>query len=174
MSNKISTSVQYQFTNVYLFDLVFKRWATFNKDLTKGSKYIKNNFCLEWDRLKKVLENKPNVEVKDLDREVTPGDFDVTVNHTKGGKIIFFFKFPDYKYFDAASKCVALALMKDTPRYFTFEYSKNSQTKEKQFVIGEFYMDNNVKKHKNYGATKKDDLAFFANFIIKLLNKEED
>ena len=174
MNNKISTSVQYQFTNVYLFDLVFKRWATFNKDLTKGPKYIKNNFCLEWDRLKTVLLNKQNVEIKDKDKIVGPNDFDVTINHTNGGKIVFFFKFPKYDYFDAASKYVALALMRDNPRYFTFEYTKSVTTQEKQFVIGEFYMDNNQKKHRNYGATKNDGIDFFADFVIKLLNKEED
>ena len=96
------------------------------------------------------------------------GDFDITFNKSDSGVSIFFFKFPEYEYNDAASKYVALALTPTMPRYFTLEYSESFLTKERQFVFGEFKIDENTRtrKHINYGTVDNDRLTFFAGLVL--------
>lgn len=63
--------------------------------------------------------------IVNIDKEVTIKDFDITFNKTKNNTKVFFITFPDYEFYDSASKYVAIALTKDKPRYFTLEYSKH-------------------------------------------------
>ena len=172
MDKQISTSVQYQFTNVYFFDAVFRGWGNFNRNLTKGDKYMRETLCLEWDRLKEDLEKNPQLLLKDKDKVVTPNDFNVTINYTNEGKIIFFFTFPDYEYNDAASKYVALALLEDMPRFFTLEYSEDHMTHQIKYVVGEFVIKDGKKQHKNYGFVDNDRLPYFAGFVLNILNNK--
>lgn len=174
MDNKISTSVQYQFTNVYLFDTVFKRWGNFNQDLTKGQKYMRDYLCQEWNTLRDTLLKNDNIVLKDANKEVSPLDFDITINYTSSGKIVFFFNFPDYEFNDAASKFVALALMNDMPRYFTLEYSEDPRTHERKYVVGEFLVEDGKKKHINYGIVDNERMSYFAGFVMGILDRKED
>ena len=168
MENKISTSIQYQMTNVKLFDEIFANWRSFNEKLQAGPNIMRKQLCDEWNNIKKILKQRDDLIVKDIGKEVTVNDFDITFNKSDSGVSIFFFKFPEYEYNDAASKYVALALTPAMPRYFTLEYSESFLTKERQFVFGEFKVDENTrtKKHINYGVVDNDRITFFAGLVL--------
>lgn len=172
-NEKRSTSIQYQLTNVKLFTEVFRDWKNFNNILKQGPDVMKTYLLQEWNELKKQLENNENILVKDLEKNVTIDDFNVTINRTKNGELVFFFTFPDYEYRDAASKYVALALTKNMPRYFTLEYSEKILTKELCWVVGEFFINSDGKiKHNNYGEVDNNRITWFAGYIMGLLESE--
>lgn len=172
-NEKISTSIQYQLTNVKMFKEVFGNWENFNNFLTQGPNIVKMYLLQEWNELKEQLKNNEKLLLKDLDKIVTVNDFDVTFNKTKNGTSVFFFTFPDYEYRDAASKYVALVLTKNMPRYFTLEYSEKIITKELCWVVGEFFINSDGKiQHNNYGAVDNDRISWFAGYILGLLESE--
>jgi len=169
-NGKISTSIQYQLTNVKMLKEVFEDWKKFNNLLMQGPNVVKEHLLQEWNELKEQLKNNEKILLKDLDKNVTVNDFNVTFNKTKNGTSVFFFTFPDYEYRDATSKYVALALTKNMPRYFTLEYSEKIITKELCWVVGEFVpnLDGKI-KHNNYGETDNDRMTWFAGYILGLL-----
>ena len=169
-NNKVSTSVQYEFTNKYLFDAVVKGWANFNQHLTKGDRFMKTMLCNEWDRLKDELMKNSTLELKDAERIVGYDDFGVTINYTDNGSIVFFFRFPNFDFSDGASRYVALALTSDIPRYFTLEYSENPNTHDREYVVGELLLNGNKKEHKSYGVVDNDRLSYFAGYVMNILN----
>lgn len=173
MEEKISTSIQYQLTNVKLFNDIFFDWKNFNEDLNKGPEFMKNRLLQEWNELKSILKENTNLLLKDLDKEVTVSDFDITFNQSQNGTSVFFFTFPDYEYTDAASKYVALILAPKMPRFITLEYSENSITKEKQYVVGEFVINDQIKQrqHLNYGVLDNDRITFFAGYVLDMIDK---
>ena len=166
------TSIQYNISNKAIFDEVFTNWPNFNKLLAKGPDAVKQFLYENWVYLKKVLTDNKELEVVDADKEVTVNDFDVTFNKTENGTPVFFITFPDHDFNDASSKYVALALTKKRPRYFTLEYSFNHLENKRCWVIGEFYINNNSKAHKNYGPVDNMRLSWFAGYILGMLKSE--
>ena len=146
------TSIQYNISNKAIFDEVFTNWPNFNKLLAKGPDAVKQFLYENWVYLKKVLTDNKELEVVDADKEVTVNDFDVTFNKTENG--------------------TALALTKKRPRYFTLEYSFNHLENKRCWVIGEFYINNNSKAHKNYGPVDNMRLSWFAGYILGMLKSE--
>lgn len=167
--DKISTSIQYQLTNVKLINDIFGNFAEFDKVLKAGPNAMKQYLFDQWMDIKALVQNNENVEIKDFDKEVAIDDFDVTFNRTQNGSAIFFFTFPDYEYFDAASKYVALAITKEGIKYFTYEYSKHFDTNQPCWVIGEFYIQDGKINHKNYGTHDEKNLSWFAGFVVGFL-----
>lgn len=173
MENKISTSIQYQLTNVKLFNEVFYNWVAFNEQLNKGPEQMKRYLLEEWNHLKEGLKNNEKLILKDIEKEVTENDFNITMNRTKDGSFVFYFTFPDYEYTDAASKYVALAFLPEKPRYFTLEYSENFMTREKKFILGEFVIDqNNLVRHQNYGILENNKIESFAGAVLNLIEEK--
>ncbi len=170
--DKISTSIQYQLTNVKLFNDIFGNFPMFDQILKSGTDNVKQYLFDQWNEVKKIVANNDNIEIKDIDKEVTLDDFNVTFNRTQNGSAVFFFTFPDYDYHDVASKYVALAITPKGLRYLTYEYSENFMTKETQWFIGEFYISDGKISHKNYGKGEDDRLSWFAGFVIGLLENE--
>lgn len=170
--NKISTSIQYQLTNVKFFDDIFLDFKTFHQDLGKGPDFMKERLCREWYELKEELKNHSNLIVKDMDKKVTKDDFNVTYNETEKGIPVFFFEFPDYEYNDAASKYVALVVSQKRLSFMTLEYSNNILTGERQYVIGEFYVDEKTDQvsHRNYGTIDNDRLSYFVGYILGMFD----
>ena len=80
---KISTSVQYQISNVKLFYEVFGNWKSFNEKLNSGPNGMKKYLFEMWNTLKEELRSNDNLIIKDIDKEVNISDFDVTYNRTK-------------------------------------------------------------------------------------------
>ncbi len=172
MENKIKTSVQYQVTNVLLFDHVFHNWYMFNQILTMGKDMTKKFLYTEWNRIKDILIKEDRTILSDADKEVTVDDFDAYALKSSVGPI-YFFSFPDYEETDAASKYVALALTFGTPRYFTLEYSYNILENKPSWVIGEFFIKDNSKRHNNYGSIDNMELENFQKQVIDILEKTE-
>lgn len=171
--NKISTSIQYQISNNWLFDEVFANWRNFNEVLRKGPNEMKKYLVEAWNMLKEELKANDNLIIKDLDKEVTVDDFDVTYNRTNNGISVFYITFPDYEYTDAASKYVALALTPNMPKYMTLEYSENVNDGSACWVIGEFKIENNKKVHVNYGSIDNMRLSWFAGYVMGKIEAEK-
>lgn len=174
MAEKISTSIQYQFSNSTLFYEIFGNWLNFNEHLNKGPETMKKFLLDKWNETKDRIKDNENLIIKDLDKIITEDDFNITFNKTKKGTFVYFFTFPDYEYRDAASKYLALALTPKMPRYFTLEYSESFLTKEPCFVIGEFYLEDNKRLHKNYGEIDNSRLSYFAGYILGILDALEN
>lgn len=165
---KIETSIQYQFTNVRLFNKIFTDWASFNEALNSGPENMKKYLYLEWNKLADELKKNDKILIKDIDRNITINDFDITVNSINN-IFIFYFSFPDYQYNDAASKYVAIALTPGMPRYFTLEYGKDIFKDTNVWYIGEYYLKDGKRCHKNYGQVDNMRLTFFSGYICELL-----
>ena len=172
MENKIKTSIQYQLSNVLLFDKVYGHWKEFDQQLAKGPSSMKKYLCEEWNNIKEIMKQNEMLEIADLDKEVTEDDFDVTYNETATGVSIFFISLTKYEYRDAASQYIALALTPKAPRFFTFECSEHAANHEPCWVIGEFAIRENKKAHRNLGITEKNDIAWFAGYVTGLLEQE--
>lgn len=175
MENKITTSIQYQLSNGKLFQEVFGNWRKFNEELKKGPENMREWLLAKWKEVREELQAKPEIILKDKEREVTKEDFNISFQQTKQGTNIFFFLFPDYDGTDAASKYVALVLAPKIPRYITLEYSQNFVTKQKQYVIGEFVLDEKThqKTHLNYGSVDNDRISYFAGYVLGMIEGEE-
>lgn len=130
---------------------------------------------IQYQLTKENLKNDERIFLKDLNKNVTINDFDVTLHKTENGTNIFFFTFPDYEYRDAASKYVALALTKNMPRYFTLEYSEKIMTHELCWHIGEFLITpEGQKRHNNYGSIDNNQLSSFIGYVLGLLETENN
>lgn len=171
-NGKISTSIQYQLTNVKLFNEVFANWENFNSRLSAGPEEMKKYLVELWNTVKDKLKDNEKLELKDINKVVTEADFNVTVNKTNNGTNVFFISFPDYEYTDGACKYVALALTPNMPKYFTLEYSKHAMENTPCWVVGEWVIENSNSEHKNYGAVDNMRIEWFAGFIINKLNSE--
>ncbi len=170
-SEKVSTSIQYLISNITLFREVFNDWNKFKVMLDSGPETMKGHLLDTWNKLRKDYRNDDRMIVKDIDKEVTIKDFDITFNKTKNNTKVFFITFPDYEFYDAASKYVAIALTKDKPRYFTLEYSKHHDNNP-CFVLGEFVIINNEKSHRNYGTIDNKRITWFAGYVMGKLEAE--
>ena len=174
-NQKISTSIQYQLTNVKMFKEIFENWKNYYSILLQGPNVMKMHLLQEWNDLKENLKNDERIFLKDLNKNVTINDFDITLHKTENGTNIFFFTFPDYEYRDAASKYVALALTKNMPRYFTLEYSEKIMTHELCWHIGEFLITpEGQKRHNNYGSIDNNQLSSFIGYVLGLLETENN
>ena len=171
-NNKISTSIQYQISNIVLFNDVFVNWSNFNNKLKKGPEEIKQYLLEMWNNLIKSLKDRNDIIAKDKEKDVNINDFDVTYNKTKNETSIFFLTLPDYEYQDGASKYVAIALTPKMPRYFTLEYSKSFIDNSTCWYVGEFAIQNKQKVHHNYGKSDNMRLSWFAGYIVGLLESE--
>lgn len=172
MDNRISTSVQYQYTNNILFGEVFMNWPNFDKALSSGPSHMKKYLLDSWNTTKERLAKDDRLILKDIDSKVTIDDFDVTYTRTQKGIHVFFFTFPDYDYTDGASKYVAVALTEKEPSYFTLEYSEHILNHEPCWVIGEFAFENKEKVHHNHTTVDNKDLSTFAKWVIDHLDSK--
>ena len=181
--DKRGTSIQYQVSNVYLFNMVYGKWNEFADKLNKGPQAMKEMLFDAWNEVKENLLKNEEIEVLDKDREITKDDFEITMNKTKKGITIFYIIFPDTDS-PAASKCVAIALTPQMPRYFTMEYSTalsdlvrmmgedaviemigkdvyDNRKERKEFIMGEFVLTQEGVKHINLGEIPNGTIANF-------------
>lgn len=175
-ADKIKTSVQYQVSNVVLFNEVFYNWSNFFEKLNQGPDTIIDYLFELWNNTKEELKNNDRVIARDIERIVDFNDFNVTYNRTQNGTNVFYMVFPDYDYTDAASKYVAIALTKGRPRYFTLEYSVEFSPEGPLpcFVVGEFLIDNNEKKHIYHTKSDNMRLSWFSGWVIGQLEAENN
>lgn len=169
--NKISTSIQYQLTNIKLPNDVFANFEDFDELLKSGPDSIKLYLLNQWNAIKDIMSYREDIEMKDIDKEISIDDFEVTFNKTKNGSPIFFITFPDYEYNDGASKYVAIAITRQGVKYYTYEYSQKI-TGGTNFVIGEFYIKDGKFAHNNYGTSEDERMSWFAGFITSFLETQ--
>ena len=60
-NGKISTSIQYQLTNVKMLKEVFEDWKKFNNLLIQGPNVVKEHLLQEWNELKEQLKNNEKI-----------------------------------------------------------------------------------------------------------------
>ena len=166
--DKISTSIQYQLSNIKLPNDVFANFEEFDALLKSGPDSIKQYLVDQWNAIKDIVKYREDLEIKDFDKEISIDDFEVTFNKTKNGSPIFFITFPDYEYFDSTSKYVAIALTVQGVKFFTYEYSLN-KTGEPCWAIGEFYIKDGKFAHNNYSTSEDSRMSWFAGFITSFL-----
>ena len=171
-NNKISTSIQYHVSNILLFNKVFRDWPDFHEHLKSGIKNMQQYLVELWNKTRDELKNNDKLILKDLDKEVTADDFDVTLNVTKNRTVIYYITFPNYEYRDAASKYVALALTPKMPRYFTLEYSEHVTDHTPCWVVGEFVIKDSKKVHISHQTSDNMRLPWFAGYVLGLLESE--
>lgn len=169
---KRKISLQYQLTNVFLFNEVFGNWKEFNEILKAGPDAVIQFLFNKWNELKEYFVKREDLEVQDSEREITIEEFNVV--YTPIDNIpIFFFIFPDIVYKDAASKYVALALTEKAPRYITLECSENRLTNETHWAYGEFKFEDNHLVHLNYGKALDISLNAFQDFVIYIVKNPD-
>ena len=72
MNNKrLETSIQYQFTNVRLFNEIFYNWAKFNEILKSGPENMKDYLFSEWNKLTIELKKIDKITIKDINKNIT-------------------------------------------------------------------------------------------------------
>ena len=169
---KLTTSVQFNFSAGRLLSNVYNRWDEFNSVLGAGPASFKEYLVKEWNKLKSDLLADPNIELKDVNKEVTVNDFDITINKTKKNTPVFFITLPDYDYRDASGKFIALALTDYKPRYFALEYSEEKDTHKPAWVIGELRIENKDIQHRFVGVSDNMRMTWFAGYILSLLDAE--
>lgn len=167
--NKIETSIAYQFSNCYMRNMVFYRFSYFYKNLKEGPVKMKNFLVDRWYELVDGLRDNNNIIVSDIEKVVLPSEFDITVNKTRDNSIVYFIKMPNSNIYKAESICVAVALTKDKPRYFTLELGRNVNG-DKNYFMGEFVLIDDNFKHVNYGILVDNSISNFAYQVIYLLN----
>ena len=172
MNGKISTSVQYQVSNVILLNELFYNWGVFYSFLKQGPIAMKQYLFDMWNNVREKMKNDERFLAKDIDKNVTVNDFNVTFNRTKNNTDIYFITFPDYEYYDAASKYVAIAMCPSKPRYFTLEYSSHVMDNTPCWVLGEFVPDGQGFRHINYGSIDNMRLTWFCGNVIGRLESE--
>lgn len=170
---KIRTSIQYQLSNCVLYDYVFNKWNVFSEVLLNDSLKIKQMLLNEWNRIKENLSKKDNIYLNDLNKNVTVDDFDITIKTIDKNIKVYFITFPDYLYTDSASKYVAFAVTERKIFYYTLEYSFDYYTKKPSWNLGEFYENNGIKCHRNFGSVDNPDFSSFQEQIINTINSYE-
>ena len=159
------TTIAYQVTNIVLRNEIYGNWDNFIKNLNSGPEVMKQELLNMWNNTREILTKQDNIEILDLDKEVTKESFDITMNTTEDGLKVFYFIFPDADIAFAQCKCVALALTPKAPRYFTMEYF----SKEK-FVFGEWTPNG---QHSNYGSLDNPTIECFAKNIYDKIEKND-
>jgi len=188
------TSIQYQLSNVEMFNFVYGTWDDFMKVLDSGKEAVKEMMFNKWSELKEELVARDDLEIWDKDKVVTKEDFDIFLHKSNKGINVFYIVFPETKA-PAASICIAIAMTYKMPRYFTMEYSDlisdyidmygeekviemfgrevyETKKNNPDYVLGEFVLTKEGRKHKNLGQIPDKTIANFAKLVEEVIDKE--
>ena len=172
MNGKIKTSIQYQLTNVWLFDNIYRDWDNFKKHLNEGTEHMKEYLLNQWNEVKSRMITNENIIITDLDTEVTKDSFKATFNKTANNTLLFFFTFPTNTGIEGACKYIALAITPKMPRYYTLEFG-TSMDGTPAFFLGEWVINaESRKEQRNFGKAPNDNIGGFAGYITKMLESE--
>ena len=159
----MKTSIAYQMSNIVLRNEIYYNGKGFMEALNKGPENMKVYLFNLWNEVKKKLSENKDIEISDINKNVTIEDFDITSNVTPNNIRIFYFIFPDSDEAMAQCKSVALAIANGLPRYFTMEYYSKDNSSE-SFMFGEWVlnMGTNSFIHNNYGLLTSPTIGNFA------------
>lgn len=191
---KKGTSIQYQLSNVYLFNFIYGQWGEFMKIFHEGPEAMKEFLFNKWNELKEKLTSKEDFEIWDKEKLVKKDDFEMALRKTSKGINVFYINFP-YTEAAAASVCVAIVMTPNMPRYFTMEYSNTmadlveqlgedrviemygrdvyEERKNKaEYVLGEFVLTNEGRIHKNRGYIPNKTVSNFVQRVEEIVDNE--
>ena len=165
-----SISRAYIASQIKLRNEVFSNWQTFYNALCSGPNVMKKHLSDIWNSIteKDVTNGLP---INDLDRHIDENDFKITQNSINGINV-FFIIFPDPTTMQAQAKCVAIALTRNIPSYYTMEIGSHYLTNEPYYVFGEWKVNNGYYQHVNHGPLNHDTIECFASSVINLLNSK--
>lgn len=159
MKRKIS--IHYYLTHMEIRNLVFEEWDKFNELLSEGPDALKDYFCLLWNKLKKKYENRYDLDVIDINKEIKKTDFGISYSVLEKEMKSFNFIMPKPLTDYGQAVYVSVVLTSKIPRYFTLEYSKSDN--KDVYVVGEWKIDfeNDDYMHKNYGIIDTSNIREF-------------
>ena len=166
---KRRTSIHYFIAHMKIRNLVFEDWPKLNQLLNQGPEALKQYFCELWSKVKEEFKYRDDLEIIDMDKEVSMEEFEITYSVLSNNINAFAFVMPKPLTDYGQAECVSLVLGSKIPRYFTFELSEKVNA-EKCYVIGEWQIDfeNNDYKHRNYGAIDEPNIGRFLGRVSKI------
>ena len=168
MKRKIS--IHYFLAHMEIRNLVFEEWTRFNELLSKGPEALKEHFCFLWNKKKEEFNDRYDLDVIDIDKEIEESDFCVSYSVLEKELKAFNFTMPKPVTDYGQAVYVSVVLTSKLPRYFTLEYSKQF-TGEDCYLVGEWQIDfeNGDYMHKNYGTIKNTNISEFLGKINDIL-----
>lgn len=168
MKRKIS--IHYFLAHMEIRNLVFEEWPKFNELLSQGPGILKEYFCFLWNKKKEEFDDRYDLDVVDINKEINNNDFGVSYSLLNKELKAFNFTMPEQITDNGQAVCVSIVLTSRIPRYFTLEYMKNS-VGEDCYVVGEWQIDfeNYDYMHKNYGTIKSANISEFLSKINEIL-----
>lgn len=176
MTEKIETSIQYQYTTCKLFNEIYHNWNQFLEEvILVDPDKSKEYFLKQWNIVKNELKDNKKITLTDIKRKVTKDDFDITLKESKSGIKIFYFSFPNYDELDGACQYVALVLQSKLPKFYTLECVRKVGKNKTNYLVGGYEFDKRKTKvfHITYGFLKEKNLEQFENEIIKIVDNNE-
>ena len=169
---KRRTSIHYFIAHMEIRNLIFEKWIKFNQLLNQGPQALQEYFCDLWNKSRESFKNREDLEIIDMDKIVSPNDFEISYSLLNNNIKVFTFVMPKLSTDYAHAVCVSVVLSSKIPRYFTYESSENID-KENCYVIGEWQIDfeNNDYKHKNYGSIDEQSIGKFLGRINEIISK---
>lgn len=168
MRRKIS--INYLLGHMEIRNLVFEEWPKFNELLSQGPDALKEYFCSLWNKRKEEYKERYDLDVIDIDREIKNSNFGISYSELDKGLKAFNFTMPENLNDYGQALCISIVLTSKIPRYFTLEYTKNSNGQD-CYVVGEWQIDfeNDDYMHKNYGAIATPNIGEFLRKINEQL-----
>ena len=164
MSKK--TSVLYNFGNYKLEYDVIHDYGRICGVLNSGPDALKEYLVGLWNETREGLMNSQDVNVLDIQRVVSTDDFDVSYNLSSKKEPVFFITLPDYNNNISESKCIAVAITEEKPRFFSMQYNKNDYS----FSEIEFKYLTNKFVSNDFGLLEKNTITYFATRVLDMLN----
>ena len=160
--NKVKTSIHYQLAHVKLRAEVFEKWKEFTVKIKEGPQNFNKYLVALWNEVKEILKDNEQLDVMDINREVTEKDF--TASFLKD-KDIFYIIMPKVNGY-AEAQSIFICFGKEKIRYFTVELCKNKMQGIDYWVLGEWLINNNQYIHNNYG---KVDPRYIEEKLMEIL-----
>ena len=169
MKRKIS--IHYFLSHMEIRNLVFEEWTKFNELLSQGPETLKEYFCFLWNKKKEEFNDRYDLDVIDIDKEIKNKDFGVSYSVLDKQAKVFNFTMPKPLTDYGQALYISIVITSKLPRYFILEYSKHFNG-EDCYVVGEWQIDfeNNDYMHKNYGIIATPNIGEFLGKVNEVLN----
>ena len=168
---KRKASIHYFLAHMQIRNLVFEEWTKFNELLSQGPEALKDYFCMLWNKQKEEFIDRYDLDVIDIDKEIKKEDFGISYSVLDKQIKVFNFTMPKPITDYGQAVCISIVLTSKLPRYFTLEYTKNSDGQD-CYVVGEWQIDfeNNDYMHKSYGSIENQNTGEFLGKINENLS----
>ena len=171
---KTKVSIHYFLAHMIIRNLVFEDYIKFKQLLSEGPDSIKTYFYMLWIKQKQEFQNRYDLDVIDIDREINKDDFVVSYSLLENEQKVFNFTMPKPLNEQGQAMYISVVITSKIPRYFTLELSRHFNGEE-CYVVGEWKIDfeNNDYKHINYGTMDESVIGKFLGKINEIVNLED-